>query len=73
MKRKTTSTAKVTNTSGKTKTLMLKFAKNIHLNQARSEQIKAEALAKAQAEQNSRANVQKAAMVEPKLKQPLSK
>ena len=62
LKRKTTSTAKVASTSGKAKTINVEVRKKHTFTKPDPEQIKAEALAKAQAEQQAReGNAQPAA------------
>ncbi len=81
MKRKTTSTAKVASTSGKAKTINVEVRKKHTFAKPDPEQIKAEALAKAQAEAAEKARaeqqargVQKRAMRKQKrLKQVLQK
>src|SRR5690606_28931671 len=74
LKRKTTSTAKVASTSGKAKTINVEVRKKHTFVKPDPEQIKAEALAKAQAEQTARAQVeQKPAAKAEEVKQPVSK
>ena len=64
LKRKTTSTAKVASTSGKAKTINVEVRKKHTFVKPDPEQIKAEALAKAQAEQQAKAQAeQKTAQV----------
>ena len=61
LKRKTTSTAKVASTSGKAKTINVEVRKKHTFVKPDPEQIKAEALAKAQAEQQAKAEVEQKA------------
>ncbi|ELO6156241.1 translation initiation factor IF-2 associated domain-containing protein, partial [Escherichia coli] len=64
LKRKTTGTAKVASTSGKAKTINVEVRKKHTFTKPDPEQIKAEALAKAQAEQQTRAAVEPKATAE---------
>jgi translation initiation factor IF-2 len=60
LKRKTTSTAKVASTSGKAKTINVEVRKKHTFVKPDPEQIKAEALAKAQADKNATASTSNA-------------
>ncbi len=74
LKRKTTSTAKVASTSGKAKTINVEVRKKHTFVKPDPEQIKAEALAKAQADQNARVQAeQKPEAKAEETKQPVSK
>ena len=74
LKRKTTSTAKVASTSGKAKTINVEVRKKHTFVKPDPEQIKAEALAKAQADQKARETVAPvAASKEETTAQPVSK
>ncbi|WP_374664404.1 translation initiation factor IF-2 [Acinetobacter sp.] len=66
LKRKTTSTAKVASTSGKAKTINVEVRKKHTFTKPDPEQIKAEALAKAQADQKAREEAEKPASVQHK-------
>ncbi|RKG33476.1 translation initiation factor IF-2 [Acinetobacter tianfuensis] len=72
LKRKTTSTAKVASTSGKAKTINVEIRKKHSFVKPDPEQIKAEALAKAQADQKAREEVAQPAAA-PAAEQPVSK
>ena len=74
LKRKTTSTAKVASTSGKAKTINVEVRKKHTFVKPDPEQIKAEALAKAQADQKARETVAPVASAkEEATAQPVSK